>query len=149
MVKTGKNFLNKGIIKLLILDALYDKEAHGYEIIKKISSKFHGIYEPSPGIIYPTLEYLADKELVTEKIVNGKKVYFITEKGKKVRDDGLQVLQNFLSKKTKPNDRIKVMELAINLKNLVSDKIYDLNEDKLKLLYDILEDAYKKIKEVH
>ncbi|MDP8023936.1 MAG: PadR family transcriptional regulator, partial [Conexivisphaerales archaeon] len=135
MVKTGKNFLNKGIIKLLILDSLYDKEAHGYEVIKKIGQKFHGIYEPSPGIIYPTLEFLVDQELVNEKVVNGKKVYYITEKGKKVRDDGLQALNSFLNKKIQPNERVKVIDMILKLRSTIYEKLYSLDDKKLKELY--------------
>ncbi len=148
MVKTGKNFLNKGIIKLLILDSLYDKEAHGYEVIKKIGQKFHGIYEPSPGIIYPTLEFLVDQELVNEKVVNGKKVYYITEKGKKVRDDGLQALNSFLNKKIQPNERVKVIDMILKLRSTIYEKLYSLDDKKLKELYNDLSELYEKVKDL-
>ncbi len=148
MVKTGKNFLNKGIIKLLILDSLYDKEAHGYEIIKKIGQKFHGIYEPSPGIIYPTLDLLVDQELVNERVVNGKKVYYITEKGKKVRDDGLQALNSFLNKKIQPNERVKVIDMILKLRSTIYEKLYLLDDKKLKELYDDLSELYEKVKDL-
>ncbi|MFP3132524.1 MAG: PadR family transcriptional regulator [Nitrososphaeria archaeon] len=148
MVKTGKNFLNKGVIKLLILDSLYDKEAHGYEIIKKIGQKFHGIYEPSPGIIYPTLELLVDQELVKEKVVNGKKIYSITEKGKKMRDDGLQALNSFLNKKITPNERVKVIEMILKLRHAIYEKLYTIDDKKLKELYAALQELYDKIKEL-
>lgn len=148
MVKTGKNFLNKGLIKLLILDSLYDKEAHGYEIIKKIGQKFYGIYEPSPGIIYPTLELLVDQELISEKVVNGKKVYYITQKGKKARDDGLEVLNSFLNKKIQPNERIKVIDMLLKLKNTIYEKLYTLDDKKLKILYENLSDLYEKVKDL-
>ncbi|MGC9209059.1 MAG: PadR family transcriptional regulator [Nitrososphaeria archaeon] len=148
MVKSGKNFLNKGIIKLLILDALYDKEAHGYEIIKKISSKFKGIYEPSPGIIYPTLELLLDQELIGEKIENGKRVYYLTEKGRMARDDGLNVLTSFLNKKIQPNERVKVIELLFNIKNVIYEKLYELDEDKLRTLNGYLDELLQKIKKL-
>ncbi|MGC8568854.1 MAG: PadR family transcriptional regulator [Nitrososphaeria archaeon] len=148
MVKSGKNFLNKGIIKLLILDALYEKEAHGYEIIKKISSKFKGIYEPSPGIIYPTLELLLDQELIGEKIENGKRVYYLTEKGRMARDDGLNVLTSFLNKKIQPNERVKVIELLFNIKNVIYEKLYELDEDRLRTLNGYLDELLQKIKKL-
>jgi len=78
MGKSGRNFLVRGIIKLLILDSIYEGEKHGYEIIKNIGEKFFGIYEPSPGIVYPTLQLLVDEGLIKEKNLDGKKVYFIT-----------------------------------------------------------------------
>jgi len=40
-----------------------------------------GLYSPSPGAIYPTLQVLEDQELVTSSTEEGKKVYAITEAG--------------------------------------------------------------------
>jgi len=33
---------------------------HGYELIKALEERFGGSYTPSPGVMYPTLSWLAD-----------------------------------------------------------------------------------------
>jgi DNA-binding PadR family transcriptional regulator len=73
----------KGDIKYVILDLLKDKPRHGYEIIRELEDRFHGFYSPSAGSVYPTLQLLEDMGYVTSTVADGKKVYSITEEGKK------------------------------------------------------------------
>jgi DNA-binding PadR family transcriptional regulator len=74
---------HKGDFKYLILDLLREKPRHGYEIIRELEAKFHGFYSPSPGTVYPTLQYLEDMGHVTVKELDGKRIYTITEDGLK------------------------------------------------------------------
>jgi DNA-binding PadR family transcriptional regulator len=37
---------------------------HGYEIIGELSDRTEGLWRPSPGSIYPTLQLLEDEGLV-------------------------------------------------------------------------------------
>jgi DNA-binding PadR family transcriptional regulator len=78
---------HKGDFKYLILDLLKDKPRHGYEIIRELEGQSHGSYSPSPGTVYPTLQYLEDMGHVTAKEQDGKRVYTITEAGLKFLAD--------------------------------------------------------------
>jgi DNA-binding PadR family transcriptional regulator len=71
----------RGDIKLVILGLLQEKPRHGYDILQALEAKFHGFYKPSSGTVYPTLELLADQDLVTRDEKSGKKVYTITDAG--------------------------------------------------------------------
>jgi DNA-binding PadR family transcriptional regulator len=55
---------------------------HGYEMMRALEEKSGGFYAPSPGSIYPTLQMLEDRGLVTVKEIEGKKVYSITDAGR-------------------------------------------------------------------
>ncbi len=55
---------------------------HGYEMMKALEEKSSGFYAPSPGSIYPTLQMLEDRGLVSVQEVEGKKVYSITDSGR-------------------------------------------------------------------
>jgi DNA-binding PadR family transcriptional regulator len=55
---------------------------HGYEIIRHLEDKSHGLWRPSPGSVYPTLQLLEEQDLVTAADHNGKKVYELTDKGR-------------------------------------------------------------------
>ncbi len=79
----GERMFRKGDFKYLILDLLKDKPRHGYEIIRELEERFHGFYSPSPGVVYPTLQYLEEMGYVTSKEQDGKKVYTITDEGLK------------------------------------------------------------------
>jgi DNA-binding PadR family transcriptional regulator len=68
-------------MKYVILKLLKDNPMHGYEVMKALEEHTHGCYKPSPGTVYPTLQWLEDEGLVSSEEVNGKKVYSITEAG--------------------------------------------------------------------
>ena len=50
--------------------------------IRALEERFHGFYSPSPGVVYPTLQWLEDLEYVTAAEADGRKVYTITEQGR-------------------------------------------------------------------
>jgi len=54
---------------------------HGYQIIREITERSGGVWTPSPGSVYPTLQQLEDEELVTSDSSEGKKVFSLTEAG--------------------------------------------------------------------
>jgi len=47
-------------MKYVILKLLRDKPRHGYEVMKELEERMHGCYSPSPGTVYPTLQWLED-----------------------------------------------------------------------------------------
>jgi len=92
----GERFFQKGGFKYLVLDLLKDRPRYGYEIIQELEEKFHGFYAPSPGIVYPTLQWLEEMGYVTSSQQDNKKIYTITEEGRR-----------FLSEQKKVTDDIK------------------------------------------
>ncbi|MFH1639608.1 MAG: PadR family transcriptional regulator [Chloroflexota bacterium] len=73
----------RGVIKYIILDFLKDKPSHGYEIIRSLEERSHGMYVPSAGTIYPTLQMLEEMGYVSAAEQEGKKVYTITDEGRR------------------------------------------------------------------
>ncbi|MFA5309695.1 MAG: PadR family transcriptional regulator [Dehalococcoidales bacterium] len=82
----------KGDLKYVILNLLKEKPSHGYEIIRAMEELFHGFYTPSAGSVYPTLQMLEDMSYVTASERDGKKVYTITEEGKKFLTEQQEVV---------------------------------------------------------
>lgn len=72
----------RGDMRGIILRALTERPMHGYEIIRSLEEASHGMWRPSPGSIYPTLQLLEEEDLVTAEEVQGKKVYSLTKAGK-------------------------------------------------------------------
>src|SRR5213595_1020567 len=77
-----RQWFGAGDMKYVILKLLRDKPRHGYEVMKELEERMHGCYSPSPGTVYPTLQWLEDEGLVVSKEVDGKKVYEITAAGR-------------------------------------------------------------------
>jgi DNA-binding PadR family transcriptional regulator len=72
----------RGDLRYVLLERLADQPAHGYELIRALEERFHGFYSPSPGVVYPTLQWLEDLGYVTAAEADGRKVYTITEQGR-------------------------------------------------------------------
>lgn len=78
------NEIRKGFLKIILLKTIHEKPTHGYEIIQSIKEKSCGRWMPSPGSVYPALEYLESKGYVVSEEAERKKVYSITPKGREV-----------------------------------------------------------------
>jgi len=68
-------------MRFVILDALRDGPKHGYEIIKGLKERTHGQYAPSPGRVYPILQFLNDLGLVSSNSLDERRVYSLTDSG--------------------------------------------------------------------
>ncbi|AEW75313.1 YqjI [Enterobacter ludwigii] len=86
-------FFGHGDLRLVILDILTHNASHGYELIKAIENMTQGNYTPSPGVIYPTLDYLQDQTYITiTEEENGRKRIAITVAGQQWLDENQEQL---------------------------------------------------------
>ena len=74
--------MRRGDIRTALLTALTDGPAHGYEIIGRLEEKSGGMWRPSPGSVYPTLQLFEDEGLVRSEQRDGKRVYELTDAGR-------------------------------------------------------------------
>ena len=86
----------RGAFKYLVLYVLRNKPMHGYSIMQEISRLFDGKYVPSPGIVYPTLQLLEDLGLVESKTEGRRKVYIMTEEGRRELERNMDVVEETL-----------------------------------------------------
>lgn len=55
---------------------------HGYEMIQELQARTDGVWRPSAGSIYPTLQLLEDEGLVTSEESEGKRRFTLTDAGR-------------------------------------------------------------------
>lgn len=72
----------RGEARYVLLDALRDGPKHGYEIIKALEERSAGRYAPSPGTVYPTMQFLEDQGLVRADQESERRVYALSEAGR-------------------------------------------------------------------
>ncbi|TBV09472.1 PadR family transcriptional regulator [Phytopseudomonas dryadis] len=77
----GQRIFAPGDLKLLLLALIAETPSHGYDLIRRIEALFEGSYSPSPGVIYPTLTFLEESELIVSHAESGKKSYRISANG--------------------------------------------------------------------
>jgi DNA-binding PadR family transcriptional regulator len=73
--------VRRGESKFLLMDALQDKPKHGYELIKVLEERSGGQYVPSPGVVYPTLQFLEEAGFVGATQEGDRRVFHLTELG--------------------------------------------------------------------
>ena len=79
----GRHRVRRGVVRSAILALLDDRAMHGYEMITELEERTGGRWRPSAGSIYPTLQLLEDEGLVTAEEVEGRKVFSLTDAGRK------------------------------------------------------------------
>ena len=90
-----QRFFGHGELRLVILDILTRNASHGYELIKEIENMTQGNYTPSPGVIYPTLDFLQDQTFITiTEEENGRKKIAITVAGQRWLDENHEQLEH-------------------------------------------------------
>jgi DNA-binding PadR family transcriptional regulator len=74
--------MRRGMVPDLVLAALLDGPAHGYELMDRLESSSGGSWRPSPGSIYPLLQMFEDKGLVESRESEGRRVFSLTDAGR-------------------------------------------------------------------
>ncbi|HET6686162.1 MAG TPA: PadR family transcriptional regulator [Jiangellaceae bacterium] len=72
----------RGDIRAAILAVLAEQPMNGYQIIQEISERSGGMWKPSPGSIYPTLQQLEDEGLARTEVQEGRRTFELTDDGR-------------------------------------------------------------------
>jgi DNA-binding PadR family transcriptional regulator len=78
----GGRRMRRGDVRVALLDALLDGPAHGYELITRLEQRSGGMWRPSAGSVYPTLQLLEEQARVTGRDDGGKRVFELTDDGR-------------------------------------------------------------------
>ncbi|NUW45113.1 PadR family transcriptional regulator [Nonomuraea rhodomycinica] len=121
-----------GRLRLYLLKLLDESPRHGYEVIRLLQDRFLGVYSPSPGTIYPRLARLEEEGLVTHEVVDGKKVFSITDKGREELNDRLDELDDL-----EQEISASVRDIAREVKEDVRDTVKSLREELTRMAKDV------------
>jgi DNA-binding PadR family transcriptional regulator len=77
----GGRLLDYGELRILVLAMISEQPRHGYELMRALEERTSGAYNPSPGVIYPTLAWLEDMGYTQVEAEGGRKSYRITAEG--------------------------------------------------------------------
>jgi DNA-binding PadR family transcriptional regulator len=62
---------------------LGEESMHGYQVMRELADRSGGVWRPSPGSIYPTLQQLQDEGLVSsEERSGGRRLFSLTDEGR-------------------------------------------------------------------
>ena len=69
-------------VRAALLALLAERPMHGYEMIKELDARTGGMWKPSPGSVYPTLQLLEDEGLIASEESGGRKRFTLTDAGR-------------------------------------------------------------------
>lgn len=130
-----RRVVRKGELKYVLLELLADEPMHGYELIRRLEEESNGMYSPSPGSIYPTLQMLEDQGYVLSEQLDGKRVYRITEAGREFRAEHTARTDDIFSRFVNLGERFTGSEMRevtksfIRLAQLSFDRAVAVNGD--------------------
>jgi DNA-binding PadR family transcriptional regulator len=142
-------------LRYVLLDLIAEKPRHGYELIKDIEEKFGGAYSPSPGIIYPMLTLFEETGLATVTAEGTRKLYTITEEGKKELEANRETVDAILhriagigsSSRPAAGDP-QVMRAIHNFRMALSIRAGNLTPEQRNRIVEIIDNAAREIERV-
>ncbi|WP_153098961.1 PadR family transcriptional regulator [Paraburkholderia hayleyella] len=93
----GRKFSSDDL-QLLLLALLETRPAHGYELIRQLEQRSNGFYVPSPGMVYPALTYLEERDLITVALDGNRKQYALAEPGRQLLEQNRARVDFMLAK---------------------------------------------------
>jgi DNA-binding PadR family transcriptional regulator len=74
----------RGDIRTAALLLLAEEPRNGYQIMQEVQERSGDVWRPSPGSVYPALQQLEDEGLIRLEEHDGRKLYALTDDGRKV-----------------------------------------------------------------
>ena len=74
--------VRRGDVRAALLSLLSEGPKNGYQMIQDIEERSRGVWRPSPGSVYPSLQQLEDEGLVDSDESGGSRIYSLTEQGR-------------------------------------------------------------------
>jgi DNA-binding PadR family transcriptional regulator len=142
---------HRGDFKYIILQCIKDKPSYGYEIIRALRERFFSFYAPSPGSVYPTLQMLEEMGYATGEEKEGKKVFSITEEGRKYlasKKEFIARMKGQDAERRNPDITDDIAETRRQfdmLTRLIREKARSGDSEKLGRIRKALADAYEQI----
>ena len=142
----------KGDIKYVILDLIRERSSYGYEIIHALEERFGGLYTPSAGTIYPTLQMLEETGYVTSTQVEGRRVFTITPAGNKfLEEQKSQVadvharMSGWWDRRSSSEEMHEVLDMLHDLRRLLKQRRKKMDPAKIPQLRAVIQRAYQEI----
>jgi DNA-binding PadR family transcriptional regulator len=72
----------RGDIRTAVLLLLAEEPRNGYQLMQLMEERSEGVWRPSPGSVYPTLQQLEDEGLIASVERDGRRVFELTAEGR-------------------------------------------------------------------
>jgi DNA-binding PadR family transcriptional regulator len=141
--------VGRGDVRAAILALLSEKPMHGYQIITELTERSGGVWRPSPGSVYPTLQSLEDEGLIAADKAEGRRVFDLTVEGLKVAKeagDGPAPWED--AAKDADRSLVDLRNLAFQVGAAIMQVAQAGSDQQIATVHGILNDTRRKIYQV-
>src|SRR6185312_7214722 len=138
----------RGDVRAAIMVLLADRAIHGYEMIQEISDRSGGLWRPSPGSVYPTLQLLVDEGLIVGTESEGsKRLFELTDEGRaaaqKVETPPWEEIAE--GWKDQAPGQVNLHAAVTQLMGAVAQSAYAASEEQQQRIVDIVNNARREV----
>jgi DNA-binding PadR family transcriptional regulator len=138
----------RGDVRAAILVLLSDRAMHGYEMIQEISDRSGGLWRPSPGSVYPTLQLLVDEGLIVGTESEGsKRLFELTDEGRTAAEKVETPPWEEIAEgwKEEAPGAVNLHTAVTQLMGAVAQSAYTAGEEQQQRIVDIVNNARREI----
>jgi len=118
---------------------------HGYEMIQEISERSGGLWRPSPGSVYPTLQLLVDEGLIVGTESEGsKRLFELTEEGRAAAEKVETPPWEEIAEGVDPA-QVNLHTAVGQLMGAVAQSTYTATEEQQQRILDIVNGARREV----
>jgi DNA-binding PadR family transcriptional regulator len=118
---------------------------HGYEMIQEISDRSGGLWRPSPGSVYPTLQLLVDEGLIVGTESEGsKRLFELTDEGRAAAEKVETPPWQEIAEGADPG-AVNLHTAVTQLMGAVAQSAYAASEEQQQRIVDIVNNARREI----
>lgn len=144
----GRGRSRRGDVRAAILALLLDRPMHGYEMIQEINERSNGVWKPSPGSVYPTLQMLGDEGLITATETDrGKKLFELTDEGRDAAEKVATPPWEEMADGIEPG-QLNLRTAAGQLFGAVAQSAHAASDEQQQRIVDILNTARREVYQI-
>jgi DNA-binding PadR family transcriptional regulator len=141
----GRGRGRRGDVRAAILALLTERPMHGYEMIQEIAERSDGLWRPSPGSVYPTLQLLVDEGLIVARETEGsKKLFELTDDGREAASKTATPPWEQIAEGVEPG-HLNLRSAVGQLFGAVAQSAYTTTPEQQQRIVDIVNNARREI----
>ncbi|HZQ31572.1 MAG TPA: PadR family transcriptional regulator [Mycobacterium sp.] len=141
----GRGRGRRGDVRAAILALLAERPMHGYEMIQEIGQRSNGLWRPSPGSVYPTLQLLVDEGLIVATESEGtKRLFELTDEGREACANAQTPPWEEIAEGADPNE-VNLRAAFGQFAAAVFQSAHAATPEQQKRILDIVNDARRQI----
>jgi len=118
---------------------------HGYEMIQEIAERSGGLWRPSPGSVYPTLQLLVDEGLIVGAESEGsKRLFELTDEGRAAAEKVETPPWDEIAEGVAPG-QVNLRTAVGQLMGAVAQSAYAASEEQQARIVDIVNNARREV----